>query len=216
MPRQPTVTEIRLANITACLTPALTLLQELNDVFGPPFIQPISNTVLSLMAMVQNMKQNKNECAKLMENIHQVLYAIVNLHMKSETAGSLPPMVVDHIGKFLETLHKIYTFIEVQQEGNKMKQIFRQSEMNTLLKECQAGLYEAFEIFKIKTGVSVLSNVKEMKKAADTMHKELLELISTLSDATISERSSSIYSGVNPQNRYVYCHESSFHFTSRT
>jgi hypothetical protein len=53
MPRQLTVTEIRLANITACLTPALTLLNELNDVFGPLFIQPISNTVLSLMSMVQ-------------------------------------------------------------------------------------------------------------------------------------------------------------------
>jgi hypothetical protein len=53
MPRQPTVTEIRLNSITACLTAALTLLNELNDAFGPPFIQPISNTVLSLMAMVQ-------------------------------------------------------------------------------------------------------------------------------------------------------------------
>ncbi|KAJ7730924.1 hypothetical protein B0H14DRAFT_3616658, partial [Mycena olivaceomarginata] len=125
-----------------------------------------------------------------MENIHQVLYTIVNLYMKSETTGSLPPSVVDHIGKFLETLHKI----------------FCQSEINTLLTECQAGLYEAFGIFKIETGVSVLSNVEEMKKAADTMHKELLELISTLSDATISETSSSIYSGVDSQNRYVYTH----------
>jgi hypothetical protein len=35
MPRQPIVTEIGLANITACLTPALTLLNERNDTFGP-------------------------------------------------------------------------------------------------------------------------------------------------------------------------------------
>ncbi|KAJ7797980.1 hypothetical protein B0H14DRAFT_3546462 [Mycena olivaceomarginata] len=200
MPRQPTLTEIRLNNITACLTPAVTLLSELNDAFGPTFIQPISNTVLSLMSMVQHVKRNKNECAELMENIHKVLYAIVELHIKSETAGSLPPSVVDHIGKFMETLRKIHGFIEAQQEGNKIKQIFRQSETNTLFKECQAGLYEACGIFKINTGVSVLSNVEEMKKAANTMHKELLELISTLSDATLSERSSSVYSGVNSHN----------------
>jgi hypothetical protein len=53
MPRQSTVTEIRLNNIMGCLTPALTLLKELNDVFGPPFIQPIANTIESLIDMVQ-------------------------------------------------------------------------------------------------------------------------------------------------------------------
>jgi hypothetical protein len=36
-----------------------------------------------------------------MENIHQVLYAIINLYLKSETAGSLDPAMLDHIGKFM-------------------------------------------------------------------------------------------------------------------
>jgi hypothetical protein len=53
MPRQSTITEIRLNNIKGCLTPALTLLKELNDAFGPPFIQPIANTIESLIDMVQ-------------------------------------------------------------------------------------------------------------------------------------------------------------------
>jgi hypothetical protein len=37
-----------------------------------------------------------------MENIHQVLYAIINLYIRSETAGSLPPAMLDNIGKFTE------------------------------------------------------------------------------------------------------------------
>jgi hypothetical protein len=53
MPRQSTVTEIHLNNIKGCLTPALTLLKELNDAFGPPFIQPTANTIESLIDMVQ-------------------------------------------------------------------------------------------------------------------------------------------------------------------
>ena len=53
MPREPTVTEIRLENLTACLTPAVTLLNELNDAFAPPFVQPISNTVASLLKLGQ-------------------------------------------------------------------------------------------------------------------------------------------------------------------
>jgi hypothetical protein len=51
---------------------------------------------------MQNVKRNRDECIQIMENIHQVLYAIVNLHIKSETAGSLHPAVLDHIGKFME------------------------------------------------------------------------------------------------------------------
>jgi hypothetical protein len=51
---------------------------------------------------VQNVQRNRDECVQLMENIHQVLYAIVDLHIKSETAGSLHPSILDHIGQFTE------------------------------------------------------------------------------------------------------------------
>jgi hypothetical protein len=53
MPRQSTLTEIRVTNIVEYLTPALTLLKELDDAFGPPFIKPISNTIESLISMAQ-------------------------------------------------------------------------------------------------------------------------------------------------------------------
>jgi hypothetical protein len=53
MPHQPTATEIHLNNIVAYLTPTVTLLKELNDAFGPPFIQTISNTVETLISIAQ-------------------------------------------------------------------------------------------------------------------------------------------------------------------
>ncbi|KAF7349919.1 hypothetical protein MVEN_01292600 [Mycena venus] len=72
--------------------------------------------------------------------------------------------MLDHIQKFMETLHKTYTFIESQQDGNKIKQLFRQGEMNALFKDCQAGLHQAFKLFKIETGSGLLGSVDEMKK----------------------------------------------------
>jgi hypothetical protein len=45
--------EIRVTNVVECLTPALTLLKELNDAFGPPFIQSIANTIESLINIAQ-------------------------------------------------------------------------------------------------------------------------------------------------------------------
>jgi hypothetical protein len=53
MVRQSTLTKIRVTNIVQCLAPTLTLLKELNDAFGPPFIQSIANTIESLISMVQ-------------------------------------------------------------------------------------------------------------------------------------------------------------------
>ncbi|KAJ7495106.1 hypothetical protein FB451DRAFT_1163842 [Mycena latifolia] len=149
MSRQPTITDIRLNNTIACLTPTLALLDELSDTFGTPFVPAISNTTLSLISAVQNVKRNKDDCIQLLENVYQLLCAIINLHIKSEIKGSLDPTALDHVGKFTETLHKIHTFVEAQQDRSKIMHFFRQTETKTLLGECQAGLLQAFEVFKI-------------------------------------------------------------------
>ncbi|KAJ7482452.1 hypothetical protein FB451DRAFT_1441711 [Mycena latifolia] len=189
MSRQPRVTEIRLNNIIACLTPALALLDELSDTFGTPFVPAISNTTLSLISAVQNVKRNKDDCVQLLENVYQLLCAIINLHIKSETKGSLDPATLDHVGKFTETLHKIHTFVEAQQDGSRIMHFFRQIETKTFLGECRAGLQQAFEVFKTETGVTALGSITEMQEEAERMHTEVFELISTLSDGTTSDRS---------------------------
>ncbi|KAF8207505.1 hypothetical protein K438DRAFT_1755545 [Mycena galopus ATCC 62051] len=198
MPRMPTATEMRLDNITACLTQALPLLTELHDAFGPPFVQPIVNTIQALIKLVQNVKQNKNECAQVMENIHRIVYAIINLHIKSETVGSLSPSMLDDVGKFMETLHKIYTFVEAQQEGNKIKHLFGNKETKKLLQDCCAGLTQAMDVFGIPRWVETLNDIREFKDTANLMHKELVKLIETLSDtSTLSSERSSVHWGVN-------------------
>ncbi|KAJ7493580.1 hypothetical protein FB451DRAFT_1164474 [Mycena latifolia] len=195
MPHEPTATVIHLNSIVDCLTPAIPLLNELNDSFGAPFLQAISNTTLSLITGVQKVKRNKEECVQLMENIHVLLYAIVNLHIKSETGGSLPPTTLDHIGKFTETLHKIHRFVEMQQDGSKIRHFFRQNEISALLGSCHEGLQQALEVFRMDA--NIFSNIAEMQKTAEGMHIELLELLSTLSNGTASDRSSSIYRNPN-------------------
>ncbi|KAJ7349742.1 hypothetical protein DFH08DRAFT_997021 [Mycena albidolilacea] len=195
MPRQSTATEICLNNIKGCLTPALTLLKELNDAFGPPFIQSIANTIESLIDMT--VKRNKDECAQLMENIHPVLYAIINLHIKAEKVESLSPEMLDNIGKFMETLHKIYTFLEGQQDGNRIKYLFCNNEVQKLFRDCHAGLDQAVEVFEVTTRPLWVNDIDVMKKTAQLMHEELFELIQTLSDSSTSSNGSSVYQGGN-------------------
>ncbi|KAJ7082782.1 hypothetical protein C8R44DRAFT_904766 [Mycena epipterygia] len=187
------VTEIGIDNIVACLTPVIPLLNEFNDAFGTPFISAIANTTLSLITLVQNVKRNKAECIQLMEHVHELLYTIIHLHVKSGTASSLPPATLSAFGELIKTLHKIHAFMEAQQEGNKIKHFFRQSEMKTLLNECHTGLQQAVDIFKLEGSGNLHRNIIEMQKETERIHKELLESISTSSDATISDKSSSIH-----------------------
>jgi hypothetical protein len=48
----------------------------------------------------QNVKKRKDECVQLLENIHQLLYAIINLHIKS--AGTMSPENLYEIARFTE------------------------------------------------------------------------------------------------------------------
>jgi hypothetical protein len=47
--------------------------------------------------------RNKDDCIELTESIYGLIYAIVRLHLNSETPGSLPPAMMHHIGKFTES-----------------------------------------------------------------------------------------------------------------
>ncbi|KAF7360643.1 hypothetical protein MVEN_00796000 [Mycena venus] len=181
--RPPPTSVLLGGNITSQLTPIITVLNELDESFGPPYLNIISSTAQALITAVQNVKRNKTECIQLVERIHGILHAVVYLHIKSETPRTLPPETLSYIGK---TLYKMNTFVEAQQDGNTIKHFFRQSEMNTLLKECDAGLREVGDGFKRELGTVMFNRITEMDINADIMHKELLELVSKMSDRSSS------------------------------
>ncbi|KAJ7880160.1 hypothetical protein B0H13DRAFT_1891878 [Mycena leptocephala] len=206
MPRQPTVAEVRLTNITTCLNGAANTYEILADSFKAPFSDAICNTTQSLMKCIQTVKQNKDNCSFLMEQAHELLNAIIIAHIKSDTGAELPPSVLNQIGIFTEylachepafrTLHKIHNFVEAQQEGSKVKSFFHLGEMSSLLKECKAGLQQGLDFFQIKT-INVMKDATKMQEDANKRHKEVLDMIEALSD-TSSDGASSIsrvYSG---------------------
>ncbi|KAJ7822536.1 hypothetical protein B0H14DRAFT_3146329 [Mycena olivaceomarginata] len=193
MPHHSSTTELPIVNTAADLNPVLTLLTALSDVFESPLISGITTIIVSLISAVQNIKRNHDECARLIEKAHEILYAIVDFHIQSETPGSLSPTMLHHLGKFANTLLKIHTFVEAQQERNKIKHFFHQSGNTALLKDCREGLQQAAAEFKIE-GANIICNITEMQKQNDRMHTELAELISNSSDATASDLSSSIHS----------------------
>ncbi|KAJ7733368.1 P-loop containing nucleoside triphosphate hydrolase protein [Mycena olivaceomarginata] len=113
------------------------------------------------------------------------------LHIKTDAGGEMPLEVLHQIGKFTEILHKVYTFVEAQQKGKKLKNFFHQGEISTLLKDCQAGLQQGFDFFQIEGG-KALPGIIEMRNDAQQRHQEVLEMIEKLSEADGSDRASTI------------------------
>ncbi|KAJ7210393.1 hypothetical protein GGX14DRAFT_625388 [Mycena pura] len=119
MPSLPSATQIRLTSITACLKAAVNTVNILAD-------NPISATTESLTKVIE---------ASL------VLVPSKGINSRRWWYFMQSSLSV--------TLHKIYTFVEAQQDGNKIKILLRLSEMSTLLKDCKTGLQNAFDALKV-------------------------------------------------------------------
>ncbi|KAJ7735051.1 P-loop containing nucleoside triphosphate hydrolase protein [Mycena metata] len=194
MPRQPTIIQVRLNDIAKCVAITANTFDVLVVTLKISGLEAISNTIQSLLRLAQTIKQDKNECAELMEQTDQLLNAIITMYIKSDTGAELSPSILNQIVKFTETLHKIHAFVEAQQSGSKVKKFFRQGELTALLKDCKAGLQQSFDFFNIKT-VDIMTDVREMQDQAQLRHQEILDMIETLSSSDSASFISNVYSG---------------------
>ncbi|KAJ6537851.1 hypothetical protein B0H19DRAFT_1078965 [Mycena capillaripes] len=147
MSPRPTPAQNRLNNITRCLTAAADTLELIAGSIDTPFLDVISNTTQSILRCVETVKQNKGECTELMEKTHDLLNAIIVVHLKSDTGGELPPSILKHVRTSTETLHKIHAFIEAQQNGRKFTRFLRGDQASSLLKDCKIGLQRELDYF---------------------------------------------------------------------
>ncbi|KAJ7444297.1 P-loop containing nucleoside triphosphate hydrolase protein, partial [Mycena latifolia] len=193
--------QIRLTRIIAWLTAVVPTLKQISNTFNTPFLEAISSTTLSLTIALQTVRKNRTNCIEMMERIHALLYGIIDLHLHSEPLGELTPHMLHHIAKFAETLYKIHAYVEAQHDRSRLKQFFRQGEMNKLLKDCTVGLQQALDTFKVQT-FNLMREVADIQHNAKKVQEEVLELITSLTDGADSDNASSIHSGVfaSPQH----------------
>ncbi|KAJ7775482.1 hypothetical protein B0H16DRAFT_1713070 [Mycena metata] len=102
MPRQQTTIEVRLDNILKCVTIAVNTLDVLVNNLKIPGLEAMVNTTQSLLELAQTIKQDKNECAELMEQTQVILSAIIGVYIKSDTGIELPPRTLNEIGTFTQ------------------------------------------------------------------------------------------------------------------
>jgi hypothetical protein len=118
MPTQSAVTQIRFDNIILCLKAAVTTVKVAAKGLKTPFLGPIVNTMWSLLGAVQvvfsqsgaleltisyqKIRKNKDVCTRMLEQIHKLLYAIIQVHLAFDTGGELTPKMLNNLGQFAE------------------------------------------------------------------------------------------------------------------
>ncbi|KAJ7629197.1 hypothetical protein DFH06DRAFT_722321, partial [Mycena polygramma] len=196
MPSPTTDNQVRLKNIITCLTVTANTLKTLSDCLRDPVLVAISNTTWSLLDCAETITQNRKNCTQLLEQTNQLLDTIIILHIESETRD-LPPQVLKQTGYFMGILQKVHAFVEAQHRRSKIKHFFHQGEMNTLLKDCKAGLQQGIELFHVNT-MNAMTDMIRMEQEAQKRQLDVLQLIEALSDGTSSEEAYSFnrrYSG---------------------
>ncbi|KAJ7025645.1 P-loop containing nucleoside triphosphate hydrolase protein [Mycena alexandri] len=168
---------------------AASAVKEVADTKGVPFMGTTAALCQGIFKLVQTVKTNMAESIALVEQIHAVLCAIMNLCSTSETDGVLPPTILYNIARFTETLQRIYTFLKTQQGIGKIKRMLKHIDNSSQLAACKTELRGTLEVFGVHTGVLVATKFSEIIQEATNRHEELVALLASNPELAKSESS---------------------------
>ncbi|KAJ7488073.1 hypothetical protein FB451DRAFT_1081691 [Mycena latifolia] len=177
-PMRKSKRQIILQNATA----AMEALGDVAEVARIPFISSVSSLASNILSLSESVKTNKEECLQMVDHIQELLWAVVDLCVRSNTDGVLPPAVLTKIGNFARMLQKIHTFMSDQAKMGKIQRFLRQGENSQLLNDCKAGLGQALQDFSVQYSATTVVGLSDLQLDEATRHADLLALIASHSD----------------------------------
>ncbi|KAJ7488074.1 hypothetical protein FB451DRAFT_1226362 [Mycena latifolia] len=168
-------------------TVAASTLSDIADSSSVPFLRTIAAVSLSILTIAESARTNKDECTRMVSQIDELLSVILHLCTKSDGGGNLSPATLHNIGKFADTLQKIHSFIQAQQNTSRLKRLFRHGENAAQLEQCHAGLRHALDVFGVRSALVVGAEMSDIREQAEKRHRELVGLFATQSEPTESD-----------------------------
>ncbi|KAJ7807908.1 hypothetical protein B0H14DRAFT_2525517 [Mycena olivaceomarginata] len=156
-------------------TVAATLLSDIGNASNQPYLQAIASVTLLIMETVQRVRDNKDACMNMTQRTYEIVCAIINICRDSE--ADLAPAMVRSITQFSETLEKILVFVRNQAKGGLFRRMFRSMVDADFIKECNAGLKHALDVFGVQSGIIAAMTMAEMQKDAKLRHEKLIAIL---------------------------------------
>ncbi|KAJ7658042.1 hypothetical protein B0H17DRAFT_1097478 [Mycena rosella] len=124
---------------------------------------------------VQSVRTNRTACLQMLERVHQIVRAIINLC--GDARGMMAPMMARAIEQFTRTLIQLHAFLRTQAAHGLFARIVRHAETRVQLQECADGLAQAVDLFGVQTGLITNSAMGSLRKDATARHAELLRAL---------------------------------------
>ncbi|KAJ7807633.1 hypothetical protein B0H14DRAFT_2872376, partial [Mycena olivaceomarginata] len=129
---------------------------------------PLLATAATLIILdIQKLQSNKDQWTLMVEQIHEILCAIITVYSISATTGEVRPGLLYDATKFAETLQRILY--------GKLKKLFQHFNQASQLSACKKELEQTLELFHLQTGVSTTVGVMQIHKNAEQQHEKLMD-----------------------------------------
>ncbi|KAJ7723883.1 P-loop containing nucleoside triphosphate hydrolase protein [Mycena metata] len=175
-------------NVLRYATVTASTLQDITQSAPVPFLRTIAAVSLSILTIAESIKSNKEQCMRMVSEIDELLSAILHLYVKSDSAeDALSPATLHNIGEFVDTLQKIHSFIEAQQNNSKFRRFFRQSDNTAQLGVCTAGLRHALDVFGVRSSIVATTELAAIREQAERRHEDLVQLFTEKVEVTESD-----------------------------
>lgn len=138
-------------------------------------VQIVASSAALLFDTVQGVRNNKQACLQLLERVHQIVRALINLCGDANArVGGLAPMMARAVDGLIETLTKVHAFLQAQASHGLFARILRRFEMQEQLNQCADALQQALDVFGVQTDLITNAALGSLRRAAATRHDEVL------------------------------------------
>ncbi|KAJ7769444.1 hypothetical protein B0H16DRAFT_1881966 [Mycena metata] len=176
----------RLKDLIEYTSFAASTIKQLSRQAQAPYLLQVA-ALTSIILEFAKVYKIKEQMFQMIEQVHEILCAIISLYSGMSMGRSLPPAL---LAKFTETLQKIYTLMKQQRDAGKIKQLFKYSDTASQLNACAVYLQDAAAAFRVQTGISTLHSMGEIQKSAQQQHEALIALLAAHPDMDSTDFSS--------------------------
>ncbi|KAF7347260.1 hypothetical protein MVEN_01481100 [Mycena venus] len=143
-------------------------------------VQIVASSCAVLFDTVQTVRTNRTQTRMMLERVHQIVRALINLCGDAQRNGEggpgvgLAPGMARAIEIFTETLTTMHTVLQEQASAGLFSRIIRNAEMKGQLADCDEGLQHALDVFSVKTGLLTHAALGGARKSSKDRHEEIV------------------------------------------
>ncbi|KAF7312882.1 hypothetical protein MKEN_00972600 [Mycena kentingensis (nom. inval.)] len=151
------------------------LLQSVGESMQQENLAIVAATCALLFGTVNTVRTNKTQCIQLLERVHSIVRALINL--SGDAGRFLSPAMGRSIAQFAGTLTQLHGLLHMQATYGLFQRILRHNEIQESLANCSDALEQALDVFSVQTALIADVAIGSLRKSSADRHSDLLRAL---------------------------------------